>query len=575
MSFEPRLYQDIVRDLLTTLTGGTIEEKETVEVPSEEEGSILLGKLRDRPVQRISYLKGFIQLKKDEATLTEYRFTPADFELVSSSGDPKNKDSIIFRKGGRRPAPGTTLTVNYYPLQLKPAPLTDTNVGSVVRTLIETFAREFAISYLKLDQVYKSAFLDTAEGSSLDKVVALVGVNRLPAGYPLVKVRFSRREGMPGRITLPAGTAITDAAANRYLTLIPVTLEPNETSGEVLAQGESPNTKLVNESELIFPEVVTAGIYSVTNQEPAYRLNKAETDEELRRRTRYALQRVARGTVSALRFALLSIPEVKDVIIEEQPDGVPGEIKVRVAYNHDSAGARALVQQRVDEFRPAGVRVVVETIEAIRLGIRVELHFSGAPLPGGELTGLYSQIESRLNDYLSSIAPGGSVPQTRLVASVLVDNRIMNARVVLIKDGSELEQYQLAAGTTLEIIRPFSFSPSFEQKGLPLSSKVSVYLPVRLQTGVTLEQAKAKVEGAIKQYLNSIKPDSPLSVDSLIAFVRDNAIFDIVRTETSVTVESADKRFVQLADNRGVYLPAPNEILNSELISVEPQEGTE
>src|SRR5690606_8228382 len=108
------------------------------------------------------------------------------------------------------PAPGTTVTVNYYPVRLDPTPLNDVAVGSVVRTLLETIARELATQGAQLELVYQSAFVDTATGSSLDNVAALVGVTRLRRRHPLGKVTMTRRPGSAGTVTIPVDTAITD-----------------------------------------------------------------------------------------------------------------------------------------------------------------------------------------------------------------------------------------------------------------------------------------------------------------------------------------------------------------------------
>src|SRR5690606_35498027 len=181
------------------------------------------------------------------------------------------------------------LTVNYYPLHTDPVPLTDVNVGSVARTLMETFGRELALLQQQLGRVYDSAFLDTAEGSALDRVVALVGVGRVPTGHAVVTVTFSRHSGAAGRTTLPASTAVSDASGHRYRTLVSLTMEPNETSGEVLAGGDSPGTPEVDAGAIDRLEVLIAGISGVTNAQPARRLAAPESDEDLRRRARGAL----------------------------------------------------------------------------------------------------------------------------------------------------------------------------------------------------------------------------------------------------------------------------------------------
>src|SRR5680860_1554555 len=109
-------------------------------------------------------------------------------------------------RGARRPAlpaADAVLTVSYWPRETPPLPLTDLTVGSVTRTLLETLARELADAEAQLQTVYDSAFLDTAEGRSLDRVVALLGIDRRPPDTPQGKVRFHRRSGSAGLRTIP------------------------------------------------------------------------------------------------------------------------------------------------------------------------------------------------------------------------------------------------------------------------------------------------------------------------------------------------------------------------------------
>ena len=114
--------------------------------------------------------------------------------------------AIRFRPKARRPAPNSELVVNYYPVHLARTPLTDVNVGSVVRTLLETTAREMAVQYAQLQQVYDSAFVETSTGDSLDKVVALVDVRRLRR----------RPSGRPRALCPPSGLAGRDHHSDRH-----------------------------------------------------------------------------------------------------------------------------------------------------------------------------------------------------------------------------------------------------------------------------------------------------------------------------------------------------------------------
>jgi uncharacterized phage protein gp47/JayE len=574
VSFEPRSYEDIVRDMLTTLTGGTV--RETLRILGSEP-IITLEKLKDRPVRRISHLKGEISVGAGpNARTIPYQFTAADFELVSSDGDESNKDSIRFRDGGRRPAPDTSLTVNYYPVQTSPTPLTDLNVGSVVRTMTETIAREMAMAHLQLNHVYDSAFVETATDTSLDKVVALVGVRRLRQGYPVVKLRFSRRPDATGaQVTIPANTPVTNASGHRYLTLDNLTLEPGESAREISARGEFPGTRLAEAGELSRMEVLIAGVAEVTNPQPAYSLNAPETDDALRRRAAAGLHGVTRGTLDALRFNLLSIEGVKNVNIVEAPNGVPGEIRVEVAHGGDDPTMDGAIQRTIDAIRPAGIRVLWGQAANQRVAVRVNVTLAGSGLAGGALAALNNEAETRLRAYLTGLPPGARARRAQMLRLVLEDPQITDAQVTLLPEGAgETEELQLPANTIIEV-RSFVFpAPTFEDAGdgTATSATVSVLLPIHLVAGVTRTQATSAITPSIDSYLARRNPGAPLDVDGMVAAVRDDTRFAIVRSEVVVTVEGGG-RFWQLSDGVGQYALAENESLQKGEVTIDLREG--
>lgn len=569
MSYLPREYPAIVRDMLTTLTGGTVQESLVVPSGAELLEPLLL---RDRPIRRVSHLAGTVVLGSEPNTTDiPYRFTSADFELVSLSGVAGEFDAIRFRPSGRLPKPGSILTVNYYPLETRPVPVTDLNVGSVARTLIETIAREMAMSYLHLEHVYKSAYLETAEGNALDKVVALVGVNRLAAGHPVVKVRFTRQSSSPGRISVPAGTAVTDADGNRYLTLTTLTLEPGETSRDVMAAGESVSTPLVAEGAIDRLEILVAGIASVTNPEAARQQASPETDEALRRRTRTALSGTVRGTVSALEFAVRSIPGVREVAITERPNGIAGEIKIEVAYETDTPEIRQLVQERIDDFRPAGIRVLAGDAARQFVTVTVALTLAGAQLADNERLQVENGIASRLTTYLESLPPNGTIRPARLTTLVLEDARVVDATVTL-----EPNLIGQPLSAVLEVSN-VNFAPPLFELAPPESpattANVTIDLPLFLVSGVTAEQATNTIQQLVTAYLATVTSNNPLSAANLLDALRSDGYYAAVRPETLVTVENANGLFQQLSDGVGTYTPAANETLQLAALNLDVREG--
>ena len=576
MSYVPRAYPEIVRDLLTTLTGGVVREVLPAELTEDRvlrDAGAVAARLAQRPVRRISHLAGQIEVA---GTKVDYRFTPADFELVPSA-DGTEPDTIRFRPGAPRPAPGSTLVVNYYPVDARPAPVTDLNVGSVVRTLTESIARELATTYEHLRNVYDSAFVETAEGGALDRVVALVGVTRLPAGHPVAGVRFARRPGTPGRLTIPPGTAVVDAEGSRYLTNEELTLEPGEEARIVTARGESPATPVVAAHALDRPEVVLVGVGEVDNPEPARALAAAESDAELRRRARGALHGVVLGTVDALRFNLLTLDFVKDVTIEEFPNGVPGEVAVTVAYAEDTPANREVVSDVIDRVRPAGIRVTDGSATPQRVDATLGLVVAGAVRPpAAEIASISAGAVERVTAVLAATPPGGKVRRAQLVTAVLQDARLVDATVTLKpQGGAAAEEHQLPSGAVLDVgdVTVTAFDTEVPSGTVSSTARVDVMLPVHLKTGVTQANAEAAVTATLDGYLAQVAPDKPLTVDALLAAVRDESRFGAVRSEVVVTVTTGD-RFLQLTDGQGSYQPAPGESMARGTLSLDVREGS-
>jgi uncharacterized phage protein gp47/JayE len=574
--FTARGYDAIVRDLLTTLVGGTVRESLTAPPEGLPVTPLLLVK---RPVRQVSFLEGTVVIGAGAtARQITFRFTPADFELVATAGSGE-PDAIRFRPEGRRPVPGTPLTVNYFPVQAEPTELTDLSVGSVVRTILETVAREMALSYQMLDRIYDSAFLETSEAGSLDRLVALVGVTRLPATRPVVGLRFERAAREPGRITIPAGTAVDDEAGARYLTMAPLTLELGESDREVDAVGESDDTAVVEADTLIRPEILVAGIARVGNPRAARKLSEPESDEQLRRRTRNAMGAAGRGTLEALQFALAAMPEVRSLRLQEQPDGLPGTVRLAVALADTSAEARARVQARIDDVRPAGIRVFWGDAAGLNLTLAVTLRLAGSSLDPAALAALQAGIEAALRAHVGGLGAGAELRRSQLLRLALADPRVTDASIAIRGDdpaAADLEQLTLPADTVATLQAVTFAAVSFERDAgpaPPVRAVASAVLPVLPAGGVTLAGARGAILLAVNAHLATRAPGLPLSLDSLATAIRDDSRFALARSAATLTVESGS-RFVQLTDGVGAYAPAANERIEAGTIDVELDQGS-
>ncbi len=572
LEYTPRPYPDIVRDLLTTLTGGTVREAAIAPADSP----LVLDRLSSRPIRRVSHLNGVVDVG---GTPVQVQFTDADFYLADTNNDGL-PDAIEFRENGRKPIPGSQLTVNYYPVQLaRPVPLTDLNIGSVVRTLLETVAREVAQDEQYLDIIYRSAFLATAEGAALEKVVALIGVNRLPARHPLASIRFGRNAATGGRITIPAGTVVTDGATPpaRYSTVTDLTLEAGEQSRSVLAAGVSVDTQVVDAGALDRPETSIGGVSLVTNPDPAFRDSAAETDDALRRRARGALHGTVRGTLDALRFGILSVPGVKAVELTEWPDGQPGVVRADVAYETPDPAVESAVRKRIDEVRPAGIRVDTGAATRRKVSASVTLVLSGTGVSGAELTRLTSGVEDRVAKKLADLAPGAPIRMAALTAATLEDPLIADAEIALADTAAPPgTPIVLQPGEVLDVVRPFTFPPPQPERAatgaVATAADVDLVLPVALQAGVALADVITAVQLAVDPQLAAVGPTNPLTLSGLASALQASPLFGLVREQASILVESGGQ-FVQLLDDQGSYTPAPGERLRRRTLDVHEAAG--
>lgn len=559
MSFKPRAYEKIVEDMLTTLTGGTV--RETVDLLQESD-ALVLNKLRNRPVQRVSHLEAYF--KDENGDTFSHRYASGDFELVNSEGGKDQPDRIRILEGARPAQRGDQFQVNYYPSQTAPIPLTDIQTGSVTRTMIETFAREMAVTHLHMDHVYKSAFLETASGKSLERVVALLGLRRFPGGFPLVKLRFFRAANTPGQITIPAGSSVTDADGSRFRTLTALTLEPYESSRDALAAGDSKSTPIVAANTLIFPETVIAGIESVTNPDPAYQIAAPETDPDLKDRARQAMLAGVGGTMEALIGGVRAIEGVKTVTYTEHPNGLPGEVRLDIVYGQDTEEVKSAVKKRIDTLRPAGIRVLInDDTKEKPLRLSIELTLAGDGVVGSELETLKTTIKEALVEHFENLEPKSKVRQAQLALLLLKDPRVVDGQVV-IQDAAEqpLSNPSLHADEVFKVLDA-QFSKVEAENGTSTlaSLKVGAHLPGILETGFGISEIEGALTSAFDQYLKTASVQGHISVQNLLQALRDDQRYALISSDIIITIETQDQQFFQLGEGQGEHSFTANQPL--------------
>lgn len=566
MSFVDRKYPDIVRDVLTNLTQGVSAELHRVTYdPDERPVQIPDVVLNRRPVKRVSVVEGFVSGSAPDDPPVPFTFSMNDYELVANPADPDDLSTIRFLPFGRKPAPDTDLRINYYPRTTAPAPITDLNVGSVVRTLLEAFAKEQSILYAQLNLAYDSAFVETATGSSLDRVVALLGYKRFRAGRPVGTITFSRRAGAVGEITIPAGTPITDTTDKvRYETVESRLMRAGETTAEIAVRGSTENTPPVDANVLTVIQRAIAGLDTAVNERPTSRATDDESDTELRARTRDALISSNKGTVGALRNGLLQLPEVRDVKIIEMPNGVPGEVALNISLAQGVATQGDelpdAVKARIEDLRPAGIRIISGKAGMIDLAAKVQLTLAGSQLAKAEISRVQDQVKKTLVSEIAKRGVGDKVRIKPLVAAVLKDERIVDANILVAIKGT-------ATATSADLDPPpgaavqldaanITFDPEVFDQPLTVGQAVPVDVDATvtavLQGAVTAAQAQALLKAKLKAAFGSVAADTSIDVNFLLNALRDDANYALDPMKLLVTLTSAEQ-FVQITQGSNSF----------------------
>ena len=424
MTFRKRGFQEIVDDILTDLTGGVVNEA----LIFHANGGVPSFELERTPAARIAGVTGTVAGAFHE-------FNATDFELAPDR-------SAIRWLQGTRPDPESAFFVDYYP-NAASSPITDRNVGSVARTLVEAVGRELATLYEQMDLVYRSGFVDLAEGVPLEFVVALLGLKRIRAGREVGEVLFSRGTPAPGDITVPLGTIVAtpplgekqetlefETTATRTLrqgqtdVAVPIRFRPTpEQQAARAARGTVPAGAIS-----LIPKPIV-GMERVTNPEATARGAEDETDDQLRQRARKALAEAGKSTSDALRAAVLGHGPGVNVVVQDMPSGVPGEVGL-VIDGADDARRRAAIFDSILATKAAGVSVKTNFSDKVNVLVKLTVEArNDAVLSAEDARRLESTIRGAIVNHVNGLRSGDDVSRNALVALSLSDPRLRSVTI--------------------------------------------------------------------------------------------------------------------------------------------------
>ena len=314
------------------------------------------------------------------------------------------------------------------------SPVADINTGSVSRTLVESVGREISIMYEQMEAAYNAGFIDSARGNALDMVAAILGIRRKSAQYATGSTTFSRRKANQD-VTIPRGTRVSTVSSDPsevkvFETTMTVTLGRANNDVEIPVKAVTPGKEGMADFETIVKlESPIIGIDRVLNKKPTTIGTERETDEELRARAKSVVLSAGKTTVESIRNAVMSIPGVRGVTVNDMPDGVPGEIDV-IIDGPDMADTEGSASQAVIEavkrVRPAGIRVNIKSTTLVRTEITVFVSLTDIARTDEEMDRTLDSIRDSINDYIISLNSGDNIIRNKLVTALFGNENMDN-----------------------------------------------------------------------------------------------------------------------------------------------------
>lgn len=419
MSFRRRTYPEVMENVLTGLIGGVPAESHAYP-PQGGKSAPYEHALENPPVDTIISVYG---IRNNQS----FQFVKeVDYQLMDNK--------LVWLEEANTPDMGSVFQINYR-TQGATSEFNDLHVGSVLRTLSESFSMEMAGLYAQAEAVYKAGFVDTAENRSLDNVVALLGVSRVKAGRNATKVKFVRSGGSVGDIHIPAGTRVANVDASiQYETIETITLLNGQNSIQVTARDVDDNLEGLEAETLILLTKPLAGIESVTNPAASQVVEQDETDDMLRTRSKNFLHGSEKATIGAIRQAVAQ----QNVIAEVTEDiDRPGYISVIVHADSSTPEAEQRLRAAIRDVRPAGIVIELSNVASpyeIDLDIRIT---TADDLLEADLRFIQEEASKQIQDYINALSVEDTVSINRIIGLVLSNAAIKDVRILSASVGSD------------------------------------------------------------------------------------------------------------------------------------------
>jgi len=270
----------------------------------------------------------------------------------------------------------------------------DLNSTSPLMKFIEVITFEEALLWENLQSAYYSAYVDTATGSSLDSVVAVMGITRIPATKATGTLTIT---GSPGT-DIPADWTVQTEAGTQFVTDEACEIGAGGTVDVSITAVKAGSDGNVNATTINTIISAISGVTSISNAAATEGGIDEESDAALRYRAKTALSVAGRGTVASIVAAVNSVSGVESVSYDE--DLTTHTLSLVVAGNF----AAEDVDKAILDTRPAGIEVTWQEPKVIDIYVDITVSLSD-----DHPTDVLDTIDSEIDSYINALGAGEDV----------------------------------------------------------------------------------------------------------------------------------------------------------------------
>lgn len=320
--------------------------------------------------------------------------------------------------------------------------LTDFNIGSVIRTILEATAIELDDYYQALTQAIQEAV-----PASLYKAF---GFERLPLARASGKVRVTLVSALGVDFTLNIGAGFSTAGGDvNFISTETLVIPAGQTVGEVRVEATVPGVvgNVPADTVILLP-LASPNISSVTNPLAMTLGRDNESDSEMQERFAAYILALSRATPAAIEY-------ISKMTALTDADGIATEYVERVAiaegagictlYIHNGAGNTsqeliAAVQRQMDGYYDpsSGTNIPGYRAAGVWIDVRgmtdkvVTVTLSATVMPGyWVLTDLEASIITAVQYAISSSPSGSPLPLARLINAALSVNGVRDCLITI------------------------------------------------------------------------------------------------------------------------------------------------